>query len=449
MHKTITAIVLAAIATTLTAQTSEKIPFSDYFLEKTMRMDFYHAGSATTEHYYIDEVIEEPYWAGSKNYLVDERDMGNQRFKVIDKATGKTIYSRGYSTLFNEWQTTAEARTTQKAMPEGITFPYPKNDVTVEIYSRNQRTGEYVKKFSHDIDVDSYFIRKSTPNLPTIDIHYTGNPAQRVDIVLIPEGYSEEEKEKFVAACDSFKEALFAYEPYTQNIDNFNIRAVWAASEQSGATIPGENIWRKTAVDANYYTFNSERYQTTEQHQKVLDIAANVPYEIIYILSNSQKYGGGGIYNFYGISAANIPGVRTRKTISHEFGHLFVGLGDEYIEAGNSMSDFYFTNVEPYEPNLTTLTNFESKAWKALLGDAPVPTPTKESNKELDPKNPAAKPFNPKKPWALGVYEGGGYVETGVYRPWPNCMMNWFHTIDVYCPVCQEEIQRTIDLYTK
>ncbi|MBE6286959.1 MAG: peptidase M64 [Mediterranea massiliensis] len=425
-----------------------QVKFEDYFLEKTMRFDFYHAGDAKNELYFFDEVIEEPYWAGSKNYLVDNRGMGNQVFKVVDKASGKVIYQRGYSTLFSEWMSTPEAKITPKAMPEGVTFPYPKNDVIVEIYTRENPTGKLHKKFSYEIDVDSYFIRKSRPSLSTFDVHYTGNPAQRVDIVLISEGYTEAEKEAYVKACQQFAEDLLSYHPYTENKNKFNIRAVWAPSQESGVSIPGEHLWRNTALNAHYYTFDSERYQMIEDYQSILDKAANVPYEIIYILTNSQKYGGGGIYNFYGISAANIPGPSTRKTYSHEFGHLFVGLADEYV-GGTEMSDLYFKNVEPWEPNITTLADFDSKEWKSMMGNAPIPTPVKESNWELNPQNPASANYNPEKPWKLGVYEGGGYLEKGVYRPWPNCMMNWFHRIDVYCPVCVREIQKTIDLYTK
>ncbi len=439
---------LFALMSLVTLAGGAQVNFDDYFLHKTMRFDYFHAGSATSEYFFVDEVIEEPYWAGNKNYLIETRNVGNHFFKVKDKATGTVIYSRGFNSLFNEWQTTPEAKSTPKAMPEGLVFPYPKKDVVVEIYTRENRTGKLHLKFSHEIDVDSYFIRKFNPTLSTVDIHYTGNPAKRVDIVVIPDGYTEEEKGKFVNDCRIFAEGILAYHPYSEHRDKFNIRAVWTPSEESGTSIPGEHQWKNTALKTHYYTFDSERYQMTEDYQTLLDVAAHVPYEIIYILTNSQKYGGGGIYNFYGISAADIPGASTRKTYSHELGHLFVGLADEYV-GGVEMSDLYFSDVEPWEPNITTLTNLEAKSWKQLLGDAPVPTPVKETPWELNPQNPDSPDFNPKKPWSLGVYEGGGYLQKGVYRPWPNCMMNWFHRIDVYCPVCTQAIQETIDLYTK
>lgn len=437
-----TTIATAMVLSTIMAQ----VTFEDYFLPKTMRLDYYHAGDALNEYFFIDEIIEEPYWAGNKHYLVDDSNKGNHQFRIIDKASGKLIYARGYNTLFNEWQCTPEAKITSRAMPEGIVFPYPKNDVIVEFYTRQNSTGIMHKKWSYNVDTDSYFIRKRRPNLSTIDIHYTGNPAQRVDVVIIPEGYTESEKEHFIADAKTFAENILSYHPYTEYSDKFNFRAVWAPSEESGVSIPGENLWRATTLDAHYYTFNSERYQMFEDYQRVLDIASNVPYEIIYVLTNSQKYGGGGVYNFYGISAANIPGASTRKTYSHEFGHLFVGLADEYV-GGTQMSDLYFADVEPWEGNITTLTNLDAKLWGKMIPKSNREESTDRSGWELNPKNPESPTYNPKKPWALGIYEGGGYLQYDVYRPWPNCMMNWFHTIDLYCPVCVEEIRQTIDKF--
>ncbi len=444
-------ILLAGILLLVSAVSSQaQISFDDYFTEKTMRFDYYHAGSATSEYYFLDEIIEEPYWAGNKNYLVEDADTGNQIFKIYDKESGKLIYSRGYSSLFNEWQSTPEAKTVSKAMPEGVTFPFPKKDVIIEFYTRDNKTGEYNKKLTHEIDVDSYFVREAKLDKETFDVQLSGNATSKcVDVVLISEGYTEAEKEKFINACKGFVEDFFSYEPYTANKDKFNFRAVWNPSKDSGISIPGTREWKNTALRTHYYTFDSERYQMIEDYQSILDVAANVPYEIIYILTNSTKYGGGGIYNFYGISAADIPGASTKKTYSHEFGHLFVGLGDEYV-GGSNMDGMYCEGVEPWEPNITTLTpDFDKKAWKEMLGNAPVPTPVKETPWELNPSNPESPDFNPEKPWKLGVYEGAGYMQTGIFRPWPNCMMNWFHRIDIYCPVCQYEIQKTIDKYTK
>ncbi len=400
--------------------------FSKYFLDKTMRFDYYHSGNNLSEEYFFDELKEEPYWAGSKISLLDNTGLGNQMFKIIDKASGKEIYSRSFNTLFNEWQTTPEARIIHKAMPESVVFPFPKSEVKLEIYARN-RKGVFEKKFEQDINPDSYFIRKFTPQYETTEIAYTGNPATRVDIVLIPEGYTQNEKGKFMDACKVFAEEFFSYSPYQENSARFNIRCVWAPSMESGVTIPGEHIWKNTAAKARFYTFDSERYQMIEDFQGLRDIAAHVPYDYIYVLSNTQKYGGGGIYNFYGISAAHHPS-RTGKIYVHEFGHVLLGLADEYC--GNvSYNDMYPLDVEPWEPNITTLTDFNHKEWKKML----------------DPRTPVPTPLNPKDNQKLGVYEGGGYVTKGVYRPWPNCLMNNLHNTDEFCPVCKTAIQKHID----
>lgn len=401
--------------------------FEKYFWEKTLRFDFYHCGDSRSESYYFDELLEEPYWAGSRVTLVDTMGYGNQMFKVMDVASGTEIYSRSYSTLFNEWQTTEEAVKTRKCMPESVVFPYPKNDVRIELYARN-RQGNFEKKFEHTIRIEDYFIRKFRPRYETFEVMYNGSPANKVDIVLLPEGYAENEKEKFRQACEGFVREFFSFSPFKEKAKQFNVRAVWAPSEESGVTMPGEHFWRRTALQAGFYTFGSERYQMVEDFQRVRDVAAHVPYEYVYILSNTQKYGGGGIYNFYGISAAHHP-TRTGKIYVHEFAHVLLGLGDEYV--GDVLyNEMYPADVEPWEENLTTLVHFErKKLWKeSLESSTPIPT-------SVDKRNPDR----------VGVYEGGGYAEKGVYRPWANCLMNNLHRTERFCPVCSKAMSRYVD----
>lgn len=399
--------------------------FEKYFLEKTLRFDYYHAGNDKEEVYFFDELKEEPYWGGSKVSLLDSTGYGVQMFRIIDQASNKAIYSRSFCTLFNEWQTTEEAGKIRKALPESIVFPFPKNPVRIEIYARNKK-GIFEKKLEQDIDPASYSVRKFIPQYETREIVYNGEPSHRVDLVLVPEGYSANEKEKFMEACRNFAKEFFSYSPYKENESRFNIRAVWSPSCESGVTLPGEHVWRNTAAKAQFYTFGSERYQMIEDFQGLRDIAAHVPYDYIYVLSNTQKYGGGGIYNFYGISAAHHPS-STGKIYVHEFGHVLLGLGDEYT--GNvSYNEMYPAGVEPWEENLTTLTDFDRKDWKQMIDKStPIPTPDSEKFKNK-----------------TGVYEGGGYVSKGVYRPSQTCLMREFST-DRFCPVCEHAIIKHID----
>lgn len=403
--------------------------FDSYFYDKTMRFDYYHCGTHDSEEYFFDELREEPYWAGSKESLIDDTGYGVQMFKIIDKNSGKVIYSRSFNTLFNEWQTTEEAQHIRKAMPESVIFPYPKAPVFIEFYSRNKK-GEFVRKMRQEINPSTYNIRPFSPQYETFEVMYNGAPDHRVDLVLIPEGYSENEKAKFTAACEQFIKEFFSYSPYKENATRFNVRGVWAPSKESGVSLPGEHVWRNTVTDARFYTFDSERYQMVENFQGVRDIAAHVPYEFIYIISNTQKYGGGGIYNFYGISAAHHPS-STGKIYVHEFGHLLLGLGDEYI--GNvSYSDMYSKEVEPWEANLTTLKDLERKEWKKMIAPGtPIPTPDSPEYQDC-----------------VGVFEGGGYVSKGVFRPARTCLMKEFST-DRFCPVCSQAIIKHINWLCK
>ena len=402
--------------------------FDKYFHNKTLRMDYTHCGNSELEEIYFEELLEEPYWGGSKTNLIDTMFYGNYYLNVYDVATDKLIYSRGYCTLFGEWQTTDEAKITRRSCSETVTIPFPKNDVRIEISSRNKK-GKFVKKFEYTVDIDSYFIKKDhRMQYPTFDVHYTGNPAQRVDIVLLPEGYTADEMEQFKADCKRFAEGLFSISPYKERQEQFNIRAVLAPSQESGVDIPGEYIWKNTILNTSFYTFDTERYIMTYDNKSLRDLAANAPYDFIYIIANTQKYGGGAIYNHYGISVSG--NQHAAKVYVHEFGHLFLGLGDEYV-GGASYNDMYPKGVEPWEANLTTLVNFDKK-WKDMLDkNTPIPTP-------YDSQNPTK----------LGVYEGGGYVSKGVYRPRYDCLMNTLSGND-FCPVCTRAIKKQIDFYTR
>ncbi len=416
---------LFLIATTLIVNAQ----FEKCFHDKTLRIDYYHSGNNETEFYTFSQLLEEPYWGGSKVNLVDTFNYGKYYFKVFDIKTDSLLYSRGYSTLFGEWQTTDEAKTTSRSLMETVVMPFPKDDVRVEFYSRNKK-GIFEKKFEYNVDVDSYFI-KPERNLeyPAFDVHISGDPAKKVDIVILPEGYSKNELGLFINDCQKFANLLFSFSPYSENKDKFNIRAVLAASEESGNDIPGDSIWKKTLMNTGFYTFDSERYCMTMDNKSVRDLAANAPYDQIYILVNNEKYGGGAIYNYYSVSVNS--NILASKIFVHEFGHGFAGLGDEYYNSPTSYNDFYPLDVEPWEPNLTTLIDFDSK-WKHLLKKkTPIPTPPKK--KYLD------KP---------GVFEGGGYVAKGVYRPAYDCLMNSFKG-DKFCETCTEAIQKMIDFYSK
>ncbi len=421
--KSLLFLILLAISINLQAQ------FDSFFIDSSMRMDYYHSGNDSSETYYFDELIQEPFWGGSKVNLVDTFDYGKYYVKVFNSSNDSLLYSRGYSSLFGEWQTTDEAKITQRAFSEAVVFPYPKQDVDVVLYSRNW-DGILIKKFSYHVNVKSYFIKKDRRLIyPAFTVYSSGKPENNVDIVILPDGYTKAEMGLFIDDCRKFADGLFQYAPYNKNKDKFNIVGILAPSDDSGNDIPADSIWNKTLLNTSFYTFDSERYCMTMDNKSVRDLAANAPYDQIYILVNNKKYGGGAIYNYYNVSVNS--NEKAAQIFIHELGHGFAGLADEYYTSSTSYNDFYNTKVEPWEPNITTLVDFASK-WKSMVRRrTPIPT--------LDTKKYLKK---------VGAFEGGGYVAKGVYRPMHDCLMKSFDG-NTFCPVCSKAIQDRINFYSK
>ena len=402
-----------------------QIDFNQYFTNETMRIDFIFAGDAESEHIYLDEIKKEPFWGGTKLQLISPLDYGEYKIEVFDYQSNKMIYKTGFSTLFEEWQTTNEAQNIEKGFQQSIKFPYPKNIVQLKLYSRSWE-GTFNEILTLQINPKDYFINPETQSFPFEKIVDNGTPDNKVDIAFLAEGYTNEEMDKFKKDVQRFVSYLFSQPPYDKEAENFNIWLVKSASEESGTDIPGKDIYKKTVMNSNFYTFDSERYLTTDNFFKVCDIASVVPYDDICIVVNSEKYGGGGIYNHYAIFTADHPSAE--KVFIHEFGHSFAGLGDEYYTSSTSYNDFFNLEIEPWQPNLTTLKAFDKK-WKYLINeDTPIPTPR-----------------NKKYNQTVGAFEGGGYVSKGMFSPVMDCRMK-SNAAKGFCPVCQEAIKEMIRL---
>ncbi|HAB51093.1 MAG TPA: peptidase M64 [Ignavibacteriales bacterium] len=406
-----------------------QIKFEEYFLDKTLRIDYFHTGNFETEYYSIDELIEEPFWGGSKINLLDKFNYGKYKITVYDSATNNLIYSRTYSTLFSEWQTTQEAKSTSRSFNETMTIPFPRRKVRVEFYSRN-RKNEFIKNFEYNIDPQNYFIKKErTKEYNSFQVLNSGESSNKVDIVFLPEGYTQSEIDLFKEDCKKFVDYFFKSSPFIENKDKFNFWGVEAPSKESGTDFPGKGLWNRTLLNTQFYTFNTERYLMTTDDKSVRDVASNAPYDQIYILVNTSEYGGGAIYNYYSVCMNN--NRFEEQVFVHEFGHGFASLADEYVTDDVSYQNFYELDIEPVDPNLTTLVDFNSK-WKNLVdGDTPIPTPETK-----DYKNKA------------GAFEGAGYVPKGIYRPMLECTMR-SSIANEFCVVCKKAIQDMIDFYTE
>ena len=404
--------------------------FDEWFTEASLRVDYTLTGNDKTTSFALKELIKEPYWSGSKTNLIDDLEFGNYIVKVFEPGTDHLLFSKGYQNLYGEWVTTLEATLITKTFDESVIVPFPKRKVEVVLY-RKDWEGRLVEGMRLSVSPDDYFIRTADNlNLPVYDA-WIGNEdvTKAVDIVILPEGYTQAEMGKFVKDCDFFVKSLFDYAPYDRYKQSFNVRGVMAPSQDSGCTEPGKHIYKNTVMRFSYWTFDSERYCMSSDNRDIRDLAGQVPYDQIYVLINSEKYGGGGIYNFYCSSAAG--NSFSGDIIIHEFGHGFAGLADEYYDDTTTYGDMYNNDIEPWEPNITTLVNFDIK-WKDMIGKkTPVPTPRE-----------------PKYENTIGVFEGGGYEPEGVYSPHMDCLMKTFKG-HVFCPVCQRAIERMILYYSE
>ncbi len=411
MNKFFTFIIMAAaLCTEGKAQT-----FDEFFTDSTLRIDYVFAGNKATTAIHVDELCKMPRWYGKRQRLAELPLEGNGQITVSDAASGNVIYRNSFSTLFQEWLTTNEAKTTSKSFENIFLVPFPRRTVNikVELIDYHRRT---IASFKHTVDPKDILIRRLGDGhvTPYETLNKAADTARCIHVAYVAEGYKAEEMDSFIAHARTATEALFAHEPFKSMRERFNIVAVKSPSTDSGTSEPKNGVWKSTALGSHFDTFYSDRYLTTLHLKKLHDVLAGTPYEHIIILVNTEKYGGGGIYNSYNLSYTK--GKYFRPVVVHEFGHSFGGLGDEY-EYGES-DPMYYPDTEPWEPNLTTKHDFRGK-WENLIKEGKA-----------------------------GMYEGGGYQSKGVFRGAENCRMKTNEEPE-FCAVCRQSLIRLIDFYTK
>lgn len=423
-------ILLAVIGSVVTGTSLQAQDFDTYFENRTLRLDYTFSGTDKQQQLFVDQLCSFPGWAGRRHHLKDLHLRGYGQITMCDVATGDTIYRNSFATLFQEWQGTEEATRVAKSFENCFLVPYPKNKVNITVSLFDNR-GKISSSLTHPVDPKDILIRQldSLPVTPHRYIRQNGSPEQCIDVAFVAEGYTAEQMPQFYKDCEVAVEALLDHEPFKSQQKHFNFVAVASESDDSGVSIPGKGIWKKTAVDSHFDTFYSDRYLTTLHLKQLHNLLAGVPYEHIVILANTENYGGGGIYNSYTLTSSRHESYRS--VVVHEFGHSFAGLADEYYY-DDEFEPMYPAGVEPYEQNITTLTDFDSK-WKDMLPEGtPIPTPA--TGKDLYTK--------------IGVYEGAGYQSKGVYRAFQDCRMKT-NDAPVFCPVCVRILDRLIRFYTE
>jgi hypothetical protein len=483
------AVCLAAVASTPTAG---EAGFDDYFVDKTLRIDYQHLGDADTDVVSIDRIYRYGTWAGSLVNLVDDLNYGAYYHKIYDAETDSLVYSRGFDSYFKEYQSSGPARDgVMRVFHESAIVPAPKAKV-VFVLEKRLKDGLMTEVFRGEIDpadVDIITDRGPDPTVKVFRSLDSGNPHVKADVAIIAEGYTAEEEGKFIKDLERFTEVFFKAEPCKSNKKRFNINGVFKPSSQSGCDEPRHGQFRTTSVGATFNSMGSERYLLTEDNRALRDIARHVPYDALYIMVNHHRYGGGGIYNFYCTYTAD--NQWSEYLMVHEFGHSFFGLADEYYTSDTAYDDFYPAGYEPSEPNITALLDPENLKWKHLLTEGiEIPTPWEKEpfdQSDLDWQRErrylndrvaelrktgapeadvraAEEDYNSKDrqhsdemhaylgasrfAGKVGAFEGAGYASKGLYRPMVDCIMFTKGTPE-FCVVCREAMAGIIGWYSR
>ena len=439
---------------------AEKSDFGKYLnYEKTLRLDYIFSGDAKGTEISLAKMGKLDGWWGRRVNMDKVPLRGNGQVTLRDSATNEVLYRLPFSTLFSEWLSTPEAATTRKSFENVFLVPMPKSTafVTVTLYGRKD---EVTCEMTHKVDPKDILIRPVKSSYSVDKCRYThkgGDSREAIDIAIVGEGYTIAEIEDFYKHAAETTNEILRYEPFKSMANSLNFIAVPVVSKESGVSIPLKNEWKETAFSSHFSTFYMDRYLTTLHLFDLHDALASVPYEHIIILANTDNYGGGGIFNSYVLTAAK--NRWAMPVVVHEFGHSFGGLADEYFyDDGTDQYDLY---VEPWEENITTLVNFKTK-WQDMITPEKHKFSGKQSRRfvyfdekrhlgawtvtKYDQQDEAFKKM-PVSDYKVGIYEGGGYLSEGIYRPFPTCRMR-DNTYPDFCPVCRRALERMITFNT-
>lgn len=448
--------------------------FDTHFTGATLRFDYHHCGDATHEQIAPDGLRVEGPWPGSRTQLVDDTNLGKYLLEIVDPTTNGVVYSRGFASIYGEWETTGEARRQWRSIHESVRFPEPREPVLLVLKKRST-DGTFRELFAQRMDPHTHFVDRSA--LPrtgeVVSILESGPAATKVDLLVLGEGYTAGEADKFRSDLERLAGVFLEFEPFKSRSSDFNIRGLHVPSDESGISNPRKDVWRASPLGLSFNAFDSDRYVLTFANRRLREAAAQAPYDTLILLFNDRKYGGGGIFGLWSTCAADSS--EAAYLFVHEFGHSFAGLADEYYTSQVSYEDFNREGVEPWEPNITALQDPEHIKWGDLVAaDTPIPTPwnqarydeaslayqarraelrargasEEEAEALFDEVRALTGPMLRAEPHfrAVGAFEGGGYRAKGIWRPQADCIM-FTRNPDTFCQVCARGLERVIDLY--
>lgn len=468
--------ILAAILALACAPAATPGDFDTFFTGRTLRFDYYHSGTASEEHASLDALRLEGEWPGSRVHLLDDTNLGKYEFLVIDRATNQAIYSRGFASIYGEWETTGEAKLAWRTFHESQRFPEPKRPVQL-LLKKRAPDGSFREFFSTVVEPSSRFVDRSsiTPRGEVIALFENGPSAKKVDLLVMADGYRAAEREKFVRDVTRLVGVMFETEPFRARRGDFNARALFVPAPESGISNPRKSVWRDSPLALSFNAFDSDRYVLTYANRVLRETAAQAPYDTLILLFNDRKYGGGGIFNLWATVASDTE--PAPYVFVHEFGHSFAGLADEYYSSQVAYEAFNAKGVEPWEPNVTALIDRTRLKWGDLVvSGTPIPTPwdqeaydkvdlgyqaqRKKLIEEQAPEEAAEALFREVKAKTkpmlagekhfgqVGAFEGAAYEAKGLYRPEVDCIM-FTRNPTSFCRVCARAIERVIRFYAE
>ena len=469
-----------------------QIVFDEYFNDQTLRIDYFHTGNSTVEEIITDKMYVQGTWAGSKAGCIQPFELGTYKVLVRDSETFNIIYTKGYNSIFAEYQTIGDAiKGIKRTFHESVLIPLPKRRFILEIEKRDRQNSLY-GIFKQEIDPLDYHIIREKPGSQhdvVISTVKSGDPHNKVDIVILGEGYQENEADKFKIDLENYTKIFFTVEPYKSRRNQFNIHGVFSPSVESGTDEPRQQIYKNTRLSSSFNYFDLDRYCLVDDNKSIRDVASKVPYDVIVIMVNRERYGGGGIYNCQSVFTARAP--NSNYVLLHEFGHGFAGLADEYFSSSITYVDFYTEGTEPLEANVTAQTERDKIKWKQFLSPG-IQIPTdwgkarydslldirnhimlegekklsalrkssasearlmearEEISRQVVSLNREIHDFYEKHPLKdkVGLFEGANYMSKGLYRPTLMSLMNGIQDELSYLIVNEHAILEVMNYYT-
>jgi hypothetical protein len=223
---------------------------------RTLRLDYFHTGDASGESFSLDGLVLEGSWPGNPAHPLDDTNLGKYFFEVRDRSTNRALYSRGFASIYGEWESTPEAKLEKRTFQESLRFPLPSSPVQVVLKKRD-RQNAFREVWSVVIDPNEPAIDRASPprNVHVWPVLKNGEPKDKLDLLLIGDGYTATEMEKWHKDARRMTDLLFAASPFKERKSDFNVWAIDVASEESGVARPSDGVYRRSAVRANYDAF--------------------------------------------------------------------------------------------------------------------------------------------------------------------------------------------------